>query len=165
MITVGLFDLFRSHQRVARVGGDDYLAVPLTPNEVALLVEVLNEDHRLTRLHRPDIGGGSSYALSEAQTVSRVAGVAAALGHPVVPLMVRQISMLDYTLATLQKWAPRAPLTRRFEVLLSRLHLLAGMAHVHGWRCRWGEGGVRWHPHPPTIPGDTADLIRKEIDQ
>lgn len=57
----------------------DRLAVPLTPQEVKVLVTALQEDDRLTRIHRPDISGGSGFARHEADAILRTAGIRASI--------------------------------------------------------------------------------------
>lgn len=133
-------------------------AIPLTPAETAVLVAALNEKDRLTRIHRPDISGGFSHGRYTAASVAQTAGVAAALGHQVVPHLVSDLSMHDYLLADLHQWAPNSSITRQFELLLARMHVLAGMARVKGWRVRWDDCGMRWHPSPPTVPNAQTTL-------
>jgi hypothetical protein len=126
------------------------IAIPLSPAEVQILVTALQEDDRLTRVHRPDISGGSGFARSEAKAMMKRAGIAAALDHSVVPLLVNQLGMYEYVLGSLQQYAPNAETTVQFQALLTRCHFLAGVAKVRsGWRVRFDGPGVRWDVTPP----------------
>ncbi|MFY1599533.1 hypothetical protein [Micromonospora sp. WMMD737] len=161
---MGLLDRFRTPPAVpagpaADVGSDGIFAVPLTPAEAGRLVQALREHDRLTRLHRPDIGYGAGYSRSEAETISRTTGVAAALGHPVVPHLVQSVTMHDGLLIDLQRWTPGAALTRDLEQLLTKMQLLAGMARLRQWHVRYdpAAGGMRWTTVPTDIPGSPTD--------
>ena len=127
------------------------LAVPLTPAEITELVTALNEDDRLTRINRPDIGGGPSYARSQAGSILSMAGIAAALGHSTVPVLTQEIGMFEYVLLTLQQWAPGGQITQHFEALLGKLHALSGAAKVNRWQVEWDAEieGMRWKGPPP----------------
>ena len=124
-----------------------YVAIPLTPAEVQVLVTALLEDDRLTRVHRSDIGG-SDFARDEAAAMMKRAGIAAALGHTVVPLLVSQLGMYEYVLAPLRDWAPNSQVTREFAAFLTRCHFLTGVAKVRGWKARFDGPGVRWDGDP-----------------
>lgn len=150
-----LRDLLR---RRPALRSDDLLAVPLTPVEAGQLVQALRENDRLTHVHRPDISGGSGHSRSEAESIARMAGIAAALGHPYVPHPVQSLHMHNYVLTSLQRWAPRAASTAAFAELLTRMHILAGMAGVHRWSVRYDQavGGMRWTTPPTGVPGEAA---------
>ncbi len=134
-------------------------AVPLTPAETGRLVDAMREADRLRRVHRPDIGG-STYSRSEANALTHRAGVAAALGHPVVPVLVRDLDMYDHVLHGMQQ-APRSAATRDLEQLLTRMQMLAPTARLHGWTVFHDAavGGLRWTtvPTDPTVSPTTPD--------
>ncbi|MBM0203521.1 hypothetical protein JNW90_10645 [Micromonospora sp. STR1s_5] len=129
----------------------DYLAIPLTPDQVAQLVEGLHELDRLRNLHRPDIGG-SGWGEDNARAVTIAAGTAAALGHTTVPVAVSDLRSFELNLHHMETWAPSSRVTTGFRQLMTRMHMLEGVARVHGWTARWKEpGGYQWDT-PPTPP-------------
>lgn len=119
----------------------EVFAVPLTPAEVGLLVRALHEEDRLS--------GGGGVSRHQAYDLAKRAGVAAALGHRVVPQPVGELYVYDLVLGSLLRWAPDGPLTRQVELLLTRMHVLSGVARVRGWRAQSGAGWLCWHPGPP----------------
>jgi hypothetical protein len=170
---MGILDRFRAGPS-RPANPQENLAVPLTPAEAGLVVEALRESDRLRRVRRPDIGGGPGYNRSEAAAIAKAAGIAAALGHPVVPHPVQSLQMHEYALLELQESAPGQRLTRDFERLLTRMQILAGMAAVRRWAVRFDPaiGGMRWVSVPvdvdvPALPaGDTvvaADRRRDDV--
>jgi hypothetical protein len=125
----------------------DMLAVPLTPAEMQLLINALDEDDRLMRLHHyPD---GSAFARSEAAMMLARAGMAAALGHRVIPVLIRELGMYEHVLGGLRRFAPDGQITRDFAQLLGRMHALSGQAQVHRWETEVAGGGLRWKGTPP----------------
>jgi len=136
------------------------LAVPLTPAEAQLLVTALREYDRVKRAHYwGDTGSG--YARSEARSVLRAAGTAAALGHPVVPVPVQDLLMYDDVLLPgLERPAADSRITRDFGQLLARMHALSGMARAWRWQAEWSDAGLQWKGQPPVPPegSQAADL-------
>jgi hypothetical protein len=129
-----------------------YAAVPLTPDEAQLLVTALREEDRLSRIHFWT-HDGSAWSRSNAAAILRTAGIAAALGHPLVPVLAQDLHMYDdCVLTNLQRYAPHSRVTRDFEQLLGRMHALSGMARVHRWRMEWGAAGRQWAGSPPFPP-------------
>jgi len=104
-----------------------------------------------------DVGGGQTWASSQAASVLRMAGIAAALGHRYVPVLAQELDMLGYVMDTLKRWAPQGRITREFETLLARMHVLHGMAGVCRWEVVFDDavGGMRWRTEPD-VPSDAA---------
>lgn len=128
----------------------DYRAVPLTPQEVEVLVTGFTEDDRLTRRHRPDIGGGSGYCQNEAVGVMRDAALAASLGHDSVPYRVTSLHMLQYVTGALRNWAPQTRHTEAFALLELKLHALSAVAVRNNWRYELDHEAraIRWATPP-----------------
>jgi hypothetical protein len=140
--------------KISRRREADILAVPLTPDETQLLVTALHEKDRLYRIHFWT-HDGCGWSRHEAAAILRMAGTAAALGHPVVPALVQDLRMYDDVVLTgLQQYAPDSQITRDFEQLLGRMHALSGMARVHRWRVEHGHAGLQWAGSPPSPPPD-----------
>lgn len=142
---MGILDRFRQSQPDA--WHPDWTAIPLTPAEVALYVEGLQETHRLVKQARPDIGGVGSAATRRANEMLCRAGIAAAVGNSTVPVLCIEVHDLDYAVNDFHKYAPSSDLGRRFENLVSRMHALAGAARVHGWMAKLTETTV-WEKEP-----------------
>jgi hypothetical protein len=144
---------------------DDILAIPLTPAEAELLVTSLREDDRLHRKHFWT-HDGSAYSRGQAAATLRMAGTAAALGHPVVPVLVQDLYMYDECVLTgLQRYAPDSRITRDFEQLLGRMHALSGMARVYRWRVEYGDAGLQWAGTPPSPPDHGREALPPGGDQ
>ena len=113
--------------------------------------------------HFAVIPPGPGYARSQAASITRMAGIAAALGHPVVPHLVQELGMCDYVLEALQRWDPRGAITHDFEHLLTKMHLLTGPGQLHGWTVSYDPavGGMRWDTVPAGIDG-TAPVSRQK---
>lgn len=124
------------------------IAIPLSPAEVQILVAALQEDNRLTRIHRPDISGGFGFARGEADSMLRRSGAAAARGETMVPLLVNQLGMYEYVLDALHRWAPHDKITAQFEAFLTRCQFMAGVAKVNGWTVTFDVTGPRWDNLP-----------------
>jgi hypothetical protein len=136
---------------------NDILAIPLTPAEVELLVTALREFDRLHRIHFWT-HDGSAWARSEAAGILRMAGTAAALGHPVVPALVQDLRMYDdCVLSGLQRYAADGQVSRDFGQLLCRMHALAGMARVRRWRVKHGVAGLQWAAVPTAAGASNHD--------
>lgn len=110
-------------------------AVPLTPDDVTVLVTGYNEKARLLALHRPDIGGSDPVgARAFAASIMRAAGLAAHLGHETVPMAASSVYDLERTYHDLQKWAPHADNTAAFGLLEMKLQAFAAVASRNNWR-------------------------------
>ena len=132
----------------------DMLAVPLTPGEMQLLINAMDEDDRLMREnHYRD---GSAFARSEAAMMLARAGMADALGHRVIPVLVRELSMYEHVLSGLHRFAPGGQITQDFAQLLGRMHALSGQARVYRWETEVAGGGVRWKDPPGQVPPPSA---------
>jgi hypothetical protein len=126
----------------------DILAIPLTSDEAQVLVTAMRAEERVMRndfwAH-----SGSGWAVSMLSAVLRDAGIAAALGHPYIPVLAQEVAMLENSLVLMRMHGrPCPPIADSFEELLSKMHLLAGMASVKRWRVKWlGDGfagGYSW---------------------
>jgi len=128
----------------------DRRAVPLTPQEVEVLVTGFAEKDRLTQRHRPDICGGSGYSRGQAVEVMRAAALAASLGHDSVPYMVTSLHMLEYVTGDLRRWAPQARHTESFALLELKLHALSAVAARNNWRYESDDEAraIRWVTPP-----------------
>lgn len=143
---MGILDRFRRPRyEMPKV---DNTAIPLTPDEVALLVEGLQRAHHLVKQARPG-NGISSTSSNLADTMLHRAGIAAAVGNSTVPMLCRSLSTLDYTISDLHQYDPGSALGRRFEDLVSKMKVLAGAARVHGWTAKLTDTTV-WEQEPDT---------------
>jgi hypothetical protein len=122
-----------------------YPAVPLTPAEAQLLTDALEEDERQEQIERRPSSGASRMAAD----IRARAGVAAALGQPVIPVLASEVSLVGYVLSYLRRRIPDAAITADFGQLLARMQALTGTAAVRGWSAKRGPGGVRWTGVPP----------------
>jgi hypothetical protein len=150
-----IFDRFREARPLPEV---DRCAVPLTPGQVAQLVEALYEVDRLRGVHRPDISG-PGWGADDARAVSTAAGVAAALGFATVPVPASNLRSYDLHLEHMARWAPSSASTQQFRLLLTELHALEGVARIKGWTARWKEpGGYQWD-NPPAGPAAAESTV------
>lgn len=163
---MGLFDRWRGPEFP---DPEPDFAVPLTPAEAAMLIELLRECDKATH-RRPALqargfdrepvivtsgylaGRGATRTIDVANEIAEASGIAAALGHEYVPHTVSGLKMHEYALNDL-----RAADSRRaaeFERFLVKMNVLAGVARVHGWTVQYDKaiGGMRW-TNPPTQVG------------
>jgi hypothetical protein len=150
--------IFKRFRRWNGSESPEQFAIPLSPAEVQILVAGLQEDDRLTRVHRPDISGGSGFARSEADAMLRRAGAAAARGETMVPLLVSQLSMYEYVMMGLHRYAPKGEITAQFQAFLTRCQFMAGVAKVQGWTVTFDTTGPRWG----TLP--TQEIVAKVLE-
>jgi hypothetical protein len=135
-------------------------AVPLTPAETGRLVEAMRENDRLGRIYGES---GLGYESEIAAIINR-AGIAAALGHPVVPHLVTDLRSYDTVLRRLQERAPHRAITQNLIQLVNKMRMLAAAARLRGWTVRWDETarGCRWTAVPTDARQETtpADDVR-----
>jgi hypothetical protein len=141
----------RRYAQPSRFGEPDYTAIPLTPNDVALLAELVHQASEAIMAARSDLFSIAQRRIQFAKRLMRNAGVAAALGQQFVPLPVGELGELDHAIDDFLMYQRRVP--EQFSALMARLHVLVGMAKVHGWTARYeytgaGPGSLRWDQEP-----------------
>lgn len=141
---MSFLDRFRGPRyEVPRV---DNTAIPLTPKDVELLIVGLQQAHRIDKERRPGRGVGSS-AGNQADEMLRRIGVTHVAGSSTVPFLCRELPSLEYALGDLRHYTPHSHLGRRFEGLVSKMKVLAGMARARGWTAKLTDTTV-WETEP-----------------
>lgn len=109
-----------------------WLAVPLTSEEVTVLVTGLREANRVMR----DVywrSGGAPGAIGHAETMLRSSGIAAAHGQWVTPALVRDLPGYETWLGQIQRYQGDARVAAGFEQLIGKMRDLSGRAAACNW--------------------------------
>jgi hypothetical protein len=131
---------------------DRHLAVPLTMEEVQVLVAGLREDDRVMR-ENFWAHSGSGWAVGEMTTVLTTMGLAAALGHQSVPYPVQALGIYEHVLAGMRQNRADKAIADALELLVAKMHVMTGMARQLGWYVMPTPDGWRWveQPHPDAV--------------
>ena len=142
----------RLSQAPSPAGQDRILAVPLTVEEVRALVTGLREHDRVRR-ENFWARDGSGWAVGEMTTVLTTMGLAAALGHRTVPYPVQALHMYQYVLAGMRQNRADKAIADALELLVAKMHVMAGMARQLGWYVMPTPDGWRWvaQPQPDAV--------------
>lgn len=125
---------------------DDW-AVPLTPDDVDVLVTGLVEKDRLLRFHRPDIVVSPMFGhRAQAAAIGRSAVYAAHLGHETIPYPTTHLIELAYVLGDLHRWASSAAITDKFGNVELKLRSLEALARARKWRYQCADTGSQLDP-------------------
>lgn len=131
-------------------------AVPLTRTDVQLLLTGLTESDRLRGklLYTPRHGRSMA-------EIMRAAALAGALGHDTMPLPVSESTWslaldLNSVHGDLVKWAPDAPITTTFGLLVLKIEALSALSSRTGWTCTRDRDANAWcWTTPPTVDAVT----------
>jgi hypothetical protein len=135
----------------------DLTAIPLAPGQMRLLVNALAEADTLAAVHHWTGTPGCHRSLAAA--VLQTAGMAAASGHPVIPVLATSIHSYELAHADLLRHAPRDGLTAEFGELVQQMHLLWGMARVKRWQAQVTAAGLQWRGDPPQMKEEAGCLV------
>lgn len=115
------------------------LAVPMSAEDVRLLVRAYQEEDRLTRQKRPHL---SRRDQGRSVVVLKAAALAHALGHAAVPMPVAQLPMLKYVTMSLLDW--KSGMGDEFATFELKLNALSALSARNGWLYEYDGAARAW---------------------